>query len=67
MKTDGHFYGLTPSTIVTAMAQGIPAISPVAIEANSAQYRFDRIIQGHTITFPIEFVKEDGLWKILEF
>jgi hypothetical protein len=45
----------------------VPAISPVSIESDTAQYRFDRVIQGQTITFPIEFVKENGVWRILEY
>lgn len=42
----------------------IPAITPVVIYADTAQYRFERVVQGFTITFPIEFVKENGVWKI---
>lgn len=29
--------------------------------------RVARLIPGETITFPVEFVKENGLWKIIEF
>jgi hypothetical protein len=36
----------------------IPAITPVVIGNDTAQYRFDQLIQGVTITFPIEFIKE---------
>jgi DNA-binding beta-propeller fold protein YncE len=42
----------------------IPAIKPVFIKNNKAQYRFEQMVQGHLITFPIEFVKEHGKWKI---
>jgi len=45
----------------------MPEIRPVVINRDTAQYRFDQIIQGQTITFPIEFVKENGTWKIMEY
>ena len=28
---------------------------------------YDKVIEGITITFPVEFVKENGTWKILEY
>lgn len=46
----------------------IPAtITPSVIEPERAQYWFEREIQGVTITFPIHFTKENGLWKITEY
>jgi hypothetical protein len=45
----------------------IPAISPAFIEGDNAQYYFQQPIDGVTITFPIEFVRENGIWKILEY
>ena len=42
-------------------------IKKAAIEENTAQYYFEDVIAGQTITFPVQFVKEDGVWKILEF
>ncbi len=42
----------------------IPAITPVVISTDTAQYRFERVVQGFTITFPIEFVRENGVWRI---
>jgi hypothetical protein len=45
----------------------IPAISPVFIEAQKAQYYFQQPVGGVTITFPIDFVKENGVWKIAEY
>jgi hypothetical protein len=42
-------------------------LTPVVIESDTAQYRFDQVIDGITITFPVEFVKENGIWKILEY
>jgi hypothetical protein len=45
----------------------IPPIKPVEIKHDTAQYRFDQVIQGQLLTFPIEFVKENGKWKIMEY
>jgi DNA-binding beta-propeller fold protein YncE len=42
-------------------------ITPVIIEGDTAQYYFQDTLHGDTITFPVEFVKENGVWKILEF
>jgi hypothetical protein len=49
------------------MITSIPAITPVFIEGDTAQYRFERMIQGVTITFPVLFSRENGLWKVVEF
>jgi sugar lactone lactonase YvrE len=44
-------------------------LTPVVINGDRAQYYFEdaTIIPGETITFPVEFVKENGIWKISEF
>jgi hypothetical protein len=42
-------------------------LSAATIDGDTAQYYFDDVIGGQTITFPVEFVKENGVWKILEF
>jgi DNA-binding beta-propeller fold protein YncE len=52
---------------LTSMISQIPAISPIFIEGDKAQYYFQQPIGGVTITFPIDFVKENGTWKILEY
>jgi hypothetical protein len=54
------------SDLAADMSQ-IGTISPVVIGPDDAQYRFDQVIDGTTITFPIEFIKENGVWKIDEF
>jgi hypothetical protein len=36
-------------------------------EDDEAEYYFQQVIDGQTITFPVEFVRENGVWKILEF
>jgi hypothetical protein len=42
-------------------------ITPASIESNKAQYYFENSVNGQIITFPVEFVKESGQWKILEY
>jgi hypothetical protein len=50
-----------------AIADGFPPIKPVTMERDEALYRFEQVIQGHTITFPIHFLRELGAWKIDEY
>jgi len=42
-------------------------LTSAVITGDSAQYYFEDIIAGETITFPVELVKENGVWKILDF
>jgi hypothetical protein len=42
-------------------------IKPLAIESDHAQYYFESVVDGKTITFPVEFDKEFGKWKIMEY
>jgi hypothetical protein len=42
-------------------------IKKAVIKEHTAQYYFEDKIGGTTFTFPVEFVKENGVWKILEF
>ncbi len=42
-------------------------IKKAVIEENTAQYYFEDLVGGVVVTFPVEFVKENGVWKILEF
>jgi hypothetical protein len=45
----------------------IGVLTPVFIENNAAQYYFEQTIEGQVFLFPVEFVKENGAWKVLEF
>jgi len=45
----------------------IGTLYPASIDNNLAQYYFEQTIAGLNITFPVEFIKEDSGWKILEF
>jgi len=42
-------------------------IKPATIEGDHAQYYFESVVEGHTLTFPVEFDKEFGQWKIVEY
>ncbi|HEY6182197.1 MAG TPA: chitobiase/beta-hexosaminidase C-terminal domain-containing protein [Terriglobales bacterium] len=55
------------TTDLSSMIGQIGAITPVFIQNDTAQYRFDQVIDAITITFPITFVMENGTWKIQEF
>src|SRR5207245_6408821 len=46
------------TTDLTPVISQIGTITPVFIGGSDAQYRFDQVIQGITITFPINFVLE---------
>jgi hypothetical protein len=35
--------------------------------SDRARYYFVQTIQGINITFPVDFAKESGVWKISEF
>ncbi len=45
----------------------IGPLTPVFIKNDTAEYYFEQTIDGHLLLFPVEFVKENGVWKILEF
>ena len=42
-------------------------IKPATIESDHAQYYFESVVEGHTLTFPVEFDREFGQWKIVEY
>jgi len=52
---------------LNSFAKGLGPIKKVTIEENKAEYYFENVLDGKTIAFPIEFEKENGEWKIVEF
>jgi len=42
-------------------------LTPVYILEDKAEYYFQQTNEGQTISFPVEFVRENGKWKIMEF
>jgi hypothetical protein len=45
----------------------IGTLTPVFIKSDTAEYYFEQTINGQLTLFPVEFVKENGAWKILEY
>ena len=60
------FLGLGTAAATSVISQ-IGTLIPATIESDASQYYFEKTIDSQTITFPVEFVKEKGVWKILEF
>ena len=60
------FLSVGTANTIAAM-NDIGALIPVYIGGSRAEYYFNSIIDGQTITFPVDFIKENGQWKILEF
>lgn len=45
----------------------IGEITPVTNDGSSAQYRFERKVDGVVVSFNVSFVNENGHWRISEF
>jgi hypothetical protein len=60
------FLTIGTSSLISAINQ-TGTLTPVSIENDLAQYYFEQTIAGQVAGFPVEFIKEDGVWKILEF
>jgi hypothetical protein len=52
---------------LASTVKDMKGIKPVYIENGRAQYYFESVVQGQTITFPVEFDKEFGQWKVMEY
>jgi hypothetical protein len=65
-KYQQAFLSIGTAGTVSAINQ-IGNLTPVFVQNYNAEYFFQQIINGQTITFPVDFVNEDGVWKILEF
>jgi DNA-binding beta-propeller fold protein YncE len=56
------------TTELASLISSIPTpLIPIFIDGDIAQYRFEQVIEGRTLSFPVDFVKENGTWKIVEF
>ena len=60
------FLSLSKAELISD-AKNMGTIKPVSIESDRAQYYFEKVVAGQKLTFPIEFDKENGQWKILEY
>jgi hypothetical protein len=55
------------SSAASAISQ-IGTLTPVFIRNDAAEYYFEQaVVPGQTVTFPVQFVRENGVWKIHEF
>ena len=45
----------------------IGTLTPVFIRNDEAEYYFEQTIDGQLLLFRVEFVRENGVWKIMEF
>jgi hypothetical protein len=61
-----QFSSLSTNDLQT-FVKGLGSIKKVTVESDSAQYYFTNAVAGQIITFPVEFGKENGVWKIVEF
>ena len=53
--------------LVSQWITEIGALTPVYIDSDFSQYRFEQMVNGVAITFLVTFAKENGQWKILDF
>jgi hypothetical protein len=65
-KYQQAFISIGTNDVISAMNQ-IGTLTPAFVGSDTAEYYFTNTIDGQVITFPVEFVKENGVWKILEF
>ena len=60
------FLTIGPAKVAADMNAIVP-LTPVFIENGEAEYYFEQTVEGQLILFPVEFVKENGAWKVVEF
>ena len=60
------FLAIGAANAISAINQ-IETLTPSFINGDEAEYYFQQSINGQAITFKVEFVKENGVWKIFEF
>jgi NHL repeat len=57
---------LGTSDVISDVSQ-IGPLTPIFIKDETAKYYFEQTIDGQPLIFPVEFIKENGVWKIQEF
>jgi hypothetical protein len=60
------FLAMGTANLIPIISQ-IGILMPVYIQNNNAEYYFQQTMAGQTIAFTVEFVKVNGVWKIVEF
>jgi hypothetical protein len=69
VTADGYrqtFLSIGISALTTDL-NAIGLLHPVFIRSDTAQYYFEQTIDGQLLLFPVDFVKENGVWKIMQF
>jgi hypothetical protein len=54
------------NSVMADIAQ-IGTLTPVFIKNDRAEYSFQKNIEGQTILFPVDFMKQNGVWKLKSF
>jgi hypothetical protein len=65
-KYEQSFLDLGASNTAAAIGQ-IGTLTPGYIYSDTAQYYFQQTVSGQSLTFTVDFIRENGVWKILEF
>lgn len=65
-KYQQAFLTIGTASTISAISQ-IGTLTPDYIGSDQAECYFTNTVDGQDITFPVQFVKENGVWKILEF
>jgi len=60
------FFAIGLPGLLTVM-NAVGPLTPAYIYSDTAQYYFVQTVQGVNITFPVDFDREYGVWKISEF
>ncbi len=45
----------------------VGTLTPVFIKNDTAEYYFEQTILGQPLLFTVDCVRENGVWKVLEF
>jgi hypothetical protein len=60
------FVSIGTNSLISDISQ-IGPLTPVFIKSDTAEYYFETEIEGHAILFTVDFIKENGVWKIMSF
>ncbi|HEY1663330.1 MAG TPA: hypothetical protein VGI03_13005 [Verrucomicrobiae bacterium] len=60
------FSSLSKDDLIST-AKDMENIKPSTIQSDQAEYYFESVVDGKIITFPVEFDKEFGRWKVMEY
>ena len=69
LSTDGYrqaFLTIGVTDLLSDLTE-IGTLTPVFVTSDDAKYYFEQTIDGHLLLFPVRFVRENGLWRIVEF